>query len=305
MIASINTVDAVVSCTPSSYNLDALLNWRIPDALHAFTRRDTAFYALSVGLGSDPLDTRAHAFADPWSPHLEALPTMALVLGYPGFWLGAPEVQEETGVKPHQILHAEQSITLHETLPVEGVVIGRTRVTGMVERADKAGTFLHSVREIRRKHNESLLASCHNVHYLRGVNGLHAPPNPLPRARHAVSAGEPDFVERLPTRPEQALLYRLNGDANPLHIDPVVARAAGFDRPILHGLCTMSIAVHAVLRRLLDYECGHMKSIRLRMAAPVLPGDTIRTELWSDGSFQAWADERNVLVLSNGHAELG
>lgn len=290
---------STVSC-----NAGALLDWRIPDAVSAFTRRDTALYALSVGIGSDPMDTRAHGFIDPWAPQLAALPSMALVLGYPGFWLGSLEVREATGLPSSQILHAEQTITLHDILPVEGEVVGRTRVTGLVARTDGAGSFLHSVREIRARGNERLLASCHQVHYLRGATGVNQSPDSTPPARHAVPSTTPDFVDHVPTRPEQALLYRLNGDANPLHLSPDVALSAGFERPILHGMCTMGLVTHAVVRQLLDYDCQPLRAIRVRMASPVFPGDTIRTEIWRDGSFRAWAVERKIIVLDNGHAIL-
>jgi acyl dehydratase len=109
----------------------------------------------------------------------------------------------------------------------------------------------------------------------------------------------------LPTRPEQALYYRLNGDDNPLHADPEVAARAGFPRPILHGLCTMGVVVHALLRALCDYDPAALRSVGLRFSAPVFPGETIRTEVWRGGGFRARVLERDVVVVSNGLAVAG
>ena len=106
----------------------------------------------------------------------------------------------------------------------------------------------------------------------------------------------------LPTRPEQALYYRLNGDDNPLHADPDVAERAGFPRPILHGLCTLGVVAHALLREVGNYDAAAMKSLALRFSSPVYPGETIRTEIWKSGAFRARVVERDVVVVNNGAA---
>ena len=127
------------------------------------------------------------------------------------------------------------------------------------------------------------------------------------RSLHPLPEREPDKVCDLPTLPQAALIYRLCGDFNPLHIEPEVARAAGFKAPILHGLCTLGIAGHALLKTFCDYEPARFFSLELRFSAPVYPGETIRTEMWRDGnyvSFRAWAIERNVVVLNNGRMEV-
>jgi acyl dehydratase len=117
----------------------------------------------------------------------------------------------------------------------------------------------------------------------------------------------PDAVCDLPTLPQAALIYRLSGDRNPLHADPEVARAAGFERPILHGMATMGVAAHAVLRTLLDYDSSHFAAMRVRFTTPALPGDTLRTELWVDGtvvSLRTTALERGAVVLNNARVDL-
>ena len=117
----------------------------------------------------------------------------------------------------------------------------------------------------------------------------------------------PDRVHDLPTLPQAALIYRLSGDLNPLHADPAVARAAGFERPILHGMATMGVAAHAVLRALLDYDAARFAGMRVRFTAPALPGDTLRTEMWVDGkvvSLRTTALERGAVVLNNARVDL-
>ncbi len=117
----------------------------------------------------------------------------------------------------------------------------------------------------------------------------------------------PDVVCDLPTLPQAALIYRLCGDFNPLHADPEVAARAGFSRPILHGMATMGVAAHAVLRALVDYDASRLAAMRVRFSAPALPGDTLRTELWVDGdrvSLRTTALERAAVVLNNGRVDL-
>ena len=116
----------------------------------------------------------------------------------------------------------------------------------------------------------------------------------------------PELSCDLPTLRQSALLYRLCADMNPLHADPDVAQAAGFPKPILHGLCTYGVACHAILKSICDYDPSRLKSLSLRFSAPVFPGETIRTEMWRRGSkvlFRSRAVERDVIVLNNGVAE--
>jgi len=114
----------------------------------------------------------------------------------------------------------------------------------------------------------------------------------------------PDHVVDLPTRPEQALLYRLNGDLNPLHSDPARARKLGFEMPILHGLCTMGVVTHALLSALAGYDPRALRAVSLRFQNPVWPGETIRTEIWNDGRFRARVPERDAIVIDGGLARV-
>lgn len=290
---------AAEAVPPVSFDHERLLACDIPEVEQVFTVRDTILYALSIGLGQDPTDENQLRYVDHHRALL-AVPSYAVILGYPGFWIGRPG----TGVDPRAALHGEQEIELVQPLPVSGRIIGKTRITGLVDKGAGRGALLYSERRIVDAQSGSLLATTRMSHFLRGCGGFGGPDGPV-RPIHAMPDTAPELTIALPTRPEQALLYRLNGDDNPLHADPRRAAAAGFDRPILHGLCTLGVICHAVLRGLLDYDATRLRALKLRFSAPVYPGETIVVELWRDGSFQARVRERDVLVATNGLATTG
>lgn len=275
-----------------------LLAYPIPDVRQRIRKHDAILYALSVGLGQDPTDRNQLDFVD-HHRDLRALPSMAVVLGHPGFWLG----NERTGVDAVRLVHGEQSIVIHRPLPVEGDVVGRTRVTGLVDKGKGRGALLFTEKHVTDAASEELFAVTAATTFLRGDGGFGGATTPPPP--HATPTTPPDIVVDLPTRPEQALYYRLNGDDNPIHADPDLAARAGFPRPILHGLCTFGIITHALLRGLGDYQSDALRRVGLRFSAPVFPGETIRTEMWCDGSFRARAAERDVTVVDHGLAIFG
>jgi len=273
---------------------------------HAYDERDTRLYALGVGLGHDPLDAGQlhYVYGGPEGESLRALPTMANVLAYPGFWAREPD----TGIDWRRLVHAEQEIVLHQPLPARGRVVGLNRIAALWDRGEGKGAFLQQEREVRDAATDALVATVRQLSLLRGDGGFGpggsegAPPAP-----HTIPERALDAVCDLPTLPQAALIYRLSGDYNPLHADPAVARAAGFERPILHGMATMGVAAHAVLRALLDYDDSRFAAMRVRFTAPALPGDTLRTELWVDGkvvSLRTTALERGAVVLNNARVDL-
>lgn len=279
---------------------DTLLNWPFPEIEHSYTARDTMLYALGVGCGHDPLDAGdlRHVYED----GLLALPTMAVVLGHPGFWLKHPG----TGIDWRQTLHGEQGLVLHRTLPVAGTVVGRTRITGLVDKGPGKAALLFSERTVADGASGDLLCTVTSTTFLRGEGGFGGPAGPVP-APHPTPEGEPELMADLPTLPQAALIYRLSGDDNPLHADPAIAAAAGFPRPILHGLATYGVAGRAILRACCGGDPARLKRLDVRFSAPVFPGETIRTEIWRDGpvvSFRCRVVERDAVVLSNGLAEI-
>jgi len=277
---------------------DELLRYPISEGRQKLSRRDTALYALSVGLGQDPLDTRQLQFVDS-TRALPALPFMAVVLAPHGFWMADPK----TGIDVVRLVHGEQSMQFHAPLPVDGEVIGRTRIVDIIDKGDGKGALLYTSKELIDATTGELITSLHSTTFLRGDGGFGGPNGPV-KPIHTLPERAPEFRVELRTRPEQALLYRLNGDYNPLHSDPAVAAKAGFDRPILHGLCTLGLCGHALLRTLCDYDASRMRSLALRFSSPVFPGETLAIEIWSDGSFRAQAVERQVTVINNGRAEV-
>ncbi|MDR6858760.1 MaoC/PaaZ C-terminal domain-containing protein [Variovorax guangxiensis] len=281
-------------------DLARLLAYPVPEVRQKYTSHQSAFYALSTGMGQDPLDERHLDFVDPNREAAQrVLPSMALVLGYPGFWL----VRPDTTVDPTRILHGTQEVEWQSTLPPSGEVIGRTRVVRVVDRGEGKHGMVESERTILDAHSGELYATLRQVHVLRGQGGFGGDPTPLPSA-HALPERPPELVVELATRPEQALLYRLNGDLFALHADPAMARRSGFARPILHGMCVAGMATHALMRLLAGDEPSCMQSIKLRFSAAVFPGETVRVEAWRDGSFRARVVERNEVVLDNGHLNI-
>ncbi|WP_322033117.1 MaoC/PaaZ C-terminal domain-containing protein [Paraburkholderia sp. J76] len=281
-----------------------LRNWPFKDVEQTYTARDAMLYSLAVGYGANPVDSDDLAFV--YEKELRVPPTLAVVLGFPGFWARDPR----SGIDWVRLLHGEQSLVMHKPLPPAATVIGRSRITRVVDKGAGKGALLEIQRSITDKASGELYATVTQLTFCRGDGGFSAngglsdeapaPPPPMPERA-------PDHQCDLPTRPETALLYRLCGDDNALHADPQVARAAGFERPILHGLATWGVAAHAVLKTLCASDPQRLAAFHARFTAPVYPGETIRTEMWRDGnevSFRARVLERDVLVLNNGRAQL-
>ena len=287
-----------------SIDVQKLKNWPHPPIEQHYTARDTILYALGVGLGQDPLDREQLAFV--YEDGLRALPMLAVVLGYPGFWAKDPA----TGIDWVRLLHGEQSLELFEPLPATGTVVGLTRVTALVDKGAAKGALMLSERDIRDKASGRLLAVSRSVSFMRGDGGFSAngqPSDPAPPPRAATPDTPPDHVCELKTRPEAALVYRLSGDYNPVHADPAVAKAAGFERPILHGLCSFGVSGVALLKTLCGWDAARLKEIGCRFSAPVYPGETLRVEMWQRGEqaqFRTRAVERDIVVLSHGSARV-
>jgi acyl dehydratase len=281
-------------------NYDKLVNWQISEVEQRLTRRDTILYALGVGLGADPCDPGELRFV--YEEGLQALPTMAIVLGYPGPWHAHPD----TGITRSHVVHGEQGFRIVKPLPVEGDIVGKTRVTGLVDKGPNKGALLMIETTVRDKASSEVLCTLTSTAFCRADGGFGGPAGPV-KPPHRIPDGPPQRVCDLAILPQAALIYRLSGDYNPLHADPEYARKAGFDRPILHGRCTFGIAGHAILKTLCGYESARLVSMEGRFSAPVYPGETLRTEMWRDGnvvSFRATAAARGTTVLDNGRAEI-
>ena len=282
--------------------LDAerLLAYEVPEVRQLYTAHQSAFYSLSVGMGRDPLDESRLPFVDPnYGDAQRVLPSMALVLGYPGFWL----VRPDTTVDPTRILHGMQTVEWHRTLPPAGEVVGKTRVLRVVDRGSGKHAMVVSERRIVDAITDALYATLTQVHVLRGQGGFGGDPGPLP-SPHFLPDDTPDWQVDVETRPEQALLYRLNGDLFALHADPAMARKSGLPGPILHGMCVAGMTTQAMMRLVANDDPSRLRSIEMRFSAPIFPGETIRVEAWQDGSFRARSVQRDDVVLDNGLLQL-
>ncbi len=276
------------------------LDWPVDEVQQSCTERDTILYALGLGLGADPLDEHQLRFAFEEADGFAALPTMPVVLAWPGFWIRDPE----SGVDWKRVLHGEQAIELHGPVPTAATVGARTRVTGVIDKGAGRGALIYSERTLTDKASGARIATLRSTTFARADGGFGGPSGPT-KPVHALPERAPDLHEDFRTLPQAALLYRLSGDPNPLHASPRLAAESGFAAPILHGLCTLGVAGHAILKRCCGYAPERLESLALRFSAPVYPGETIRTEIWRDGetvSFRARALERDVVVLNNGKA---
>ncbi len=284
-----------------SLNYKKILNWPFEDVIQSYTERDSIIYALSLGLGFDPTDPGELNFV--YEKGLETFPTMAVVMGHPGPWMTNPE----TGIDFIKVLHGEQHLEVHKPLPTEGSIVGRNRVVDVIDKGADKGALIITERKTYEEKSGDLLNTQKATIFARGNGGFGGPVTSWPTP-HALPDREPDAVVDIPTSTQAALLYRLNGDLNPLHADPKLAEKAGFEAPILHGLASYGIAARAVLKASDIEDASKLESFGLRFSAPVYPGETIRTDIWKDGhnvSFRSRVVERDVLVLNNGRAVIG
>lgn len=280
---------------------DKVKHWPIPDSVQTYTERDTILYALGVGAATEnpPQDPQ---FV--YERGLQALPTMAVVLAGGGFWLAEPAL----GIDLARMLHGEQFLRLHKPLPATGTLVGRHAVDEIYDKGADKGAVMFLSRRLYEQATDKLVAEVKMSIFLRGNGGFGGQAESQPKPHPVPADRAPDATLDLITRPEQAAIYRLAGaDPNPIHIDASMARRAGFERPILHGLCSYGVAGRAVLKLLCDNDPAKLRRFDLRFTSPVYPGETLRTEVWREGpgraAFQVRVVERDQVVLSNGCAE--
>ncbi|MBN9562078.1 MAG: MaoC family dehydratase N-terminal domain-containing protein [Alphaproteobacteria bacterium] len=282
-------------------NYQQLKSRKFAEVTQAYTIKDTILYALGLGLGQDPMDARQlrHVYEEGIVP----LPTRGVVLATPGFWLKDPDV----GVDWPKVLHGEQGLTIHRPLPPAGEVIGRLRNDEIIDKGAGRGALLYSTREVVDATTGETYCTLTSTTFLRGDGGFGGPSGPV-REPHSMPPGAPDASFDWTTGRHQALLYRLNGDWNPVHADPKVAAQGGFQQPILHGLCSYGVAAWSVANLLCEGHPERLRRFDLRFTSPVYPGETLRTEIWRQGdgkaAFRTRAVARDVIVLNNGHAEV-
>jgi acyl dehydratase len=204
------------------------------------------------------------------------------------------------------VLDGERKVEIHKPLPATGgTFTARGGTIGAFDKGKDKGAVIVNETVWSDEKGEKCVTITGST-FARGDGGFGGPTEGGPEA-HVVPTRAPDLAVDIQTRPDQALIYRLNGDRNPLHSDPETARRAGFQRPILHGLCTYGITCRAVLQGVLDYDADRILSHQARFSAPTIPGDLLTVDLWVDGdviSFEARVKERGVTVIKGGKTVL-
>ncbi len=281
-------------------NLEAVRHFRFEPVTQSYTRRDTMLYALGLGFGSDPLDPAQLDFV--YEANLKAVPSICCVLAHPGFWAKRPEF----GIDWLKLLHGEQHFEIHVPMPAEGTVRANYEIVAVADKGAEKGAILHLVKTLDDAVSGLKLATVRSMLFLRGDGGCGSFGD-VPAEPGALPEEAPSQTCDIATLPQSALIYRLSGDYNPIHADPAAAAKAGFDRPILHGLCTLGIATRGVLAMFADGRPERLLSLSARFSRPVFPGETIRTEFLSVGDqirFRSRVLERDVVVLDRGTAVL-
>jgi (3R)-3-hydroxyacyl-CoA dehydrogenase / 3a,7a,12a-trihydroxy-5b-cholest-24-enoyl-CoA hydratase / enoyl-CoA hydratase 2 len=283
-------------------DLSALAGTQFQPTTFSYGERDAMLYALGVGAAPDPLDPTGLSYAYENAPAgFQLLPTFAATFGYQSIWqiLDVPGLN----LNPMMLLHGEQVTRVPRPLPPSATVTSRGAISHVY---DKGSGALFLIDVASTGEDGALLAENRYSLFVRGRGGWGGGRGPAAGAD--VPDRAPDAVVEQPTAPNQALLYRLSGDYNPLHADPRVASLAGYDRPILHGLATFGFAAHALLRKMTSGRVAPFRTMRARFAGHVFPGETLLTELWQPDPgavhFRCRVAGRETVVLSHGRLEL-
>ena len=265
-----------------------------PAVRHAWSERDVLLYALGVGAGAvDPLDELAFTTENSQDTTLQVLPTMAVVLSVGGGGAFA----HLGSFNPAMLVHGEEAITLHAPIPTAGEVETVGEITAIWDKGSGAVVEVTSTSTDTAT-GDPLFTVVMSA-FIRGegdFGGERGPSGP----RKVAPDREPDHVVTYPTRADQALLYRLSGDRNPLHSDPAFAALGGFDRPILHGLCTYGFTGRGLLHLLCASEPARFRAMSGRFSSPVLPGESLTVRAWETGPgeavFQTSGDDGRVVL---------
>ena len=274
--------------------VDKVVGATIPGAVSEWGEDAVILYHLGVGAGVPPTDPGELQYTYESTP-LKVLPSFGVI---PVFqMLGGLVGLEGLSFNPMMLLHGEQDLVLHKPLPARAKVENTGRVSDVF---DKGKGALVVVETETKDESGDLLCTNRFSAFIRGEGGFGGETGPAPG--NETPSREPDITAESPTLPQQALLYRLSGDKNPLHVDPNMAALGGFDRPILHGLCSFGVVCKAAVDKALDGDVTKVARYQARFSGVVFPGETIVTSMWREGDkvlLSAATKERGTPVITN------
>ena len=278
-------------------NYDEIMSLKSENIEISYTDKDSILYGLGVGLGNDPMDIDELKYV--YENGQIALPSMATNFQYHSSLLMSAKLNFV------MVVHGEQKLSIINPIPVSGDFLADMKVLNCFDKGVSKGAIIDVETTVKLKSDGTEICKLISTTFARGDGGFDGPESPPQEIFEP--EGSPDLVDEITTKPDQALIFRLSGDYNPLHSDPNFAKAAGFPKPILHGLCTYGVACRSILKTACDNDVKKLKSFNCRFSSPVFPGETIVTEMWKNGNdinFQSKVKERDKIILKNGVSEI-
>ena len=274
-------------------NYDEIMNLTSENVEISYSDKDSILYSLGIGLGNDPMNLNELKYV--YENSQSVLPSMAT-----NFQYHSPLLLK-TNINFIMVVHGEQRLSITNALPVSGDFIANAKVIGCYDKGPARGAIIEVETTVKNKKNNEEICKLVSTTFARGDGGFGGPDSP--KKEIFIPDGDPDYVSEVSTKPDQALIFRLSGDYNPLHSDPNFAKAAGFEKPILHGMCTYGIACRSLVNEICENDASKLKRFDCRFSSPVYPGETIITEMWKKDKmiyFNSKVKERDKLVLKNG-----
>ena len=278
-------------------NYDEIMSMTSENVEISYSDKDSIIYSLGVGLGNDPMNLAELKYV--YENSQVALPSMAT-----NFQYHSPLLLK-ANINFILVVHGEQKLSFSNPLPVSGDFISNAKVIGCYDKGAGKGAIIDVETTINLKKDNTEICKLVSTTFARGDGGFGGPESP--KSEIFRPEGDPDFVHEIKTKPDQALIFRLSGDYNPLHSDPNFAKTAGFEKPILHGMCTYGIACRSLVESVCEGDATKLKKFDCRFSSPVYPGETIVTEMWKNGSkvyYQSKVKERDKIVIKNGVSEI-
>ena len=278
-------------------NYDEIMSMTSENVEISYSDKDSILYSLGVGLGNDPMNMAELKYV--YENSQVALPSMAT-----NFQYHSPLLLK-ANINFILVVHGEQKLSFTNPLPVSGDFISNAKVIGCYDKGAGKGAIIEVETTINQKKDNTEICKLVSTTFARGDGGFGGPESP--KSKIFKMEGDPDFVHEIKTKPDQALIFRLSGDYNPLHSDPNFAKTAGFEKPILHGMCTYGIACRSLVEIVCEGDAKRLKKFDCRFSSPVYPGETIVTEMWKNGSkvyYQSKVKERDKIVIKNGVSEI-